>query len=396
MKKIIIAIAIFSFISGCSLALAHSQTEPLYGVLEVKKPNILPGDPFYFLKELGRGVRLFFAFDTLKKAEIELIFLDEKLVEFDELAKTASKESALEKALNNYLAAHERLASRLESLREKNKNIDGLLEKLADRVIEHQRFFNTLEERVTKEKLEKIDEAIVKISQKALELEEKKFKEKLEDKARRENSSGDGLNIIKMLNQKLNNRLSNVEEKLKEDGSKNKKAAEETGKPEICIEIYDPVCGADEKTYSNECFAKIAQVKIKYEGECKNPQKLPPVDEPPRPPLINSGDSDKNLWPSVNPKINFTEYTVEIKESGFIPDYLKIKRGDLITWVNKSGQSVWPASGPHPTHDLYPEFDSKRGLAPGESFSLQFQKLGTWGYHNHLYAQHTGIVEVVE
>ncbi len=39
--------------------------------------------------------------------------------------------------------------------------------------------------------------------------------------------------------------------------------------PTLCIEIYDPVCGEDGKTYSNSCKAGVASVNVAYEGECK-------------------------------------------------------------------------------------------------------------------------------
>ena len=36
-----------------------------------------------------------------------------------------------------------------------------------------------------------------------------------------------------------------------------------------CIEIYQPVCGCDNKTYSNSCFAGINGIESWIEGTCK-------------------------------------------------------------------------------------------------------------------------------
>ena len=38
--------------------------------------------------------------------------------------------------------------------------------------------------------------------------------------------------------------------------------------PVVCIALYAPVCGMDDKTYSNQCFALGANVTIKHAGVC--------------------------------------------------------------------------------------------------------------------------------
>ena len=40
-------------------------------------------------------------------------------------------------------------------------------------------------------------------------------------------------------------------------------------KPEICTQQFQPVCGCDNKTYSNSCVAAAAGVSVASDGECK-------------------------------------------------------------------------------------------------------------------------------
>ena len=77
--------------------------------------------------------------------------------------------------------------------------------------------------------------------------------------------------------------------------------------------------------------------------------------------------------------------------NGWNPSAITVKKGETVTWINEDPNGAhWPASSPHPAHTDYPEFDPKAPIAPGQSWSFKFDRVGTWHYHDHLNASTYG------
>jgi plastocyanin len=87
-------------------------------------------------------------------------------------------------------------------------------------------------------------------------------------------------------------------------------------------------------------------------------------------------------------------YTIIYTETGFSPADLTIKAGETIVFKNNSARAFWPASNDHPSHTIYPEFDPKKTVAAGASWSFTFTKIGNWKYHDHRAANLGGTITV--
>jgi plastocyanin len=104
----------------------------------------------------------------------------------------------------------------------------------------------------------------------------------------------------------------------------------------------------------------------------------------------NTGDSNTQTTPLSG------TVTVKITATGFNPSTLTVKKGTTIVFESADSPAHWPASDPHPSHTGLPGFDSLRGLTQGQTYSYTFNKVGTWGMHDHLNAFVKGSVTVVE
>jgi len=77
------------------------------------------------------------------------------------------------------------------------------------------------------------------------------------------------------------------------------------------------------------------------------------------------------------------EMTVRISSSGFSPDSVTIKVDGKVTFINDDSADHQVASAPHPVHTDYPKLNVGV-LKPGEMGTAEFDKTGTFGYHDHL------------
>ena len=86
---------------------------------------------------------------------------------------------------------------------------------------------------------------------------------------------------------------------------------------------------------------------------------------------------------------------VEMTPNGFEPQSVIVDQNSSVIFVNKDKESRWPASNPHPTHELYPEFDARKPIAPAESWAFKPKKVGEWKYHDHNFPHMRGVITVV-
>ena len=100
--------------------------------------------------------------------------------------------------------------------------------------------------------------------------------------------------------------------------------------------------------------------------------------------------------PTVTPATAGETVTISMTDTGFEPAEVTITAGDTVTFINNAQAAKWPASDVHPSHEVLPAFDAKRGLATGEEYSFTFTEPGTWKYHDHLRASQGGSVTVTK
>jgi len=112
--------------------------------------------------------------------------------------------------------------------------------------------------------------------------------------------------------------------------------------------------------------------------------------------ILRTTAGSYNRVSSTAPRAAVSDYEISYTNAGFTPGTLEVPLGARVTFQNHSDIPLWAASDPHPTHTDYPEFDAQKDYLPGQAYTFQFTKSGTFGFHNHERSLDRGIIRVTD
>ncbi|MFH1145558.1 MAG: DUF5667 domain-containing protein [bacterium] len=138
--------------------------------LSVADPTVLPDSSFYVFKNFGRTLRESLTFNPVKKAELQMQYANERLVEAQKMVelKGDSSSSAVQKATEQFSARAEKLEKTISQLKEQavnNPEAAALLEKWTTTQLKHQAVLGALENNLP-----------IKVAQKIKEVRERQLK----------------------------------------------------------------------------------------------------------------------------------------------------------------------------------------------------------------------------
>lgn len=89
---------------------------------------------------------------------------------------------------------------------------------------------------------------------------------------------------------------------------------------------------------------------------------------------------DRSLANNFDDQTGKKEITIQLANTQFSPQHIKVSKGTTVTWVNNDAVTHYVNTDSHPAHTYYPAQNSK-ALNQGERFSLTFSEAGIYPYH---------------
>ena len=172
---IVLLIAVFLFVSPAyaqeegltnEKIVAEEQEQPPAEVqidetvteedLEVETGGILPDNPLYGFKRLGRRVREMTTFNPIKKAELELKHANQELIDakkvIDEKSDDLGAVKDVAKAIKSFEKKVSRIEKRADALAKRKEagdlQVDALLQDVLDKQIKQQKVLETIQKKV--------------------------------------------------------------------------------------------------------------------------------------------------------------------------------------------------------------------------------------------------------
>lgn len=135
--------------------------------LGVSDPGMLPGNPFYFLKEWTREVKTSFSFNSVEKAKTQLQIVNERAAEIKKLKDLLpSSNKTFTKSLDNYQKSIDLLKEKIDVLKDSSvAETDIFLDQLADSIIKQIKLFSEIKDEVGDKNKAKISELQEEIAQ---------------------------------------------------------------------------------------------------------------------------------------------------------------------------------------------------------------------------------------
>lgn len=417
--------------------------------------GLTPESPFYFLDRLGEALQEFFTFNPEAKAHLQITFAAERVAEIKVMFETKGVDAKGLEVAQSRLQAHlAGAATIVTDQKAKGKDVSQLAKELDDefeapktaleQTFKDEKRALEAKEKDLKEKIRAARQAgdtaqvetltkelddvkaqkelfdIKKDDQeKALENESGKIKEEIDSKTEaekviRDNQSGkqeildeatkDNITVPAEIFIKFDALLAqaksafsagNYEEakRLAKQAEKSLDAAEKAIENLKEAKDNEEEVKADEEERAQE--VKNNREEKAKEGAKKEAENLKEEQKKSEEETKKSEEQLRDTGKESETAIIAPKtWTVEYKENQFVPSEVKIKKGDTVSWINRSDSSTWPASAFHPTHQVYPGFDALKSLSNGESYLFKFDLIGSWKYHNHLNPSVTGVIVV--